>query len=40
MSGRTSQVVAIERESALQPATELGEARDPAAMRREIVAVV
>ena len=35
-----SVVVAIEREATLQPAAELGEARDPAAVRGEVVAVV
>ena len=33
-------MVAIERESALQPAPQLGEAGDPAAVRREIVAII
>src|SRR5439155_25564826 len=35
-----SVVVAIEGEAALQPAAELGEARDPAAVRGEVVAVI
>ena len=32
--------MAIERESALQPPLQLGEAGDPPAVRREIVAIV
>ncbi len=32
--------MAIERESALQPALQLGEAGDPPPVRREIVAIV
>src|SRR6267378_7212369 len=33
-------VVAIEREAALQPATQLGKAGDPAAVCREIVTII
>src|SRR4029077_6005563 len=36
----TSRVVPIEREAALQTPPQLGEARDPAAVGREIVAIV
>jgi len=35
-----SVVVAIEGEATLQPAAELGEARDPAAVRGEVVAII
>src|SRR5438093_4500956 len=37
---RASGVVAVEREAAFQPAAELGETGDPAAVRGEIVAIV
>src|ERR1041385_7676031 len=33
-------VMAVEREAALESASQLGEARDPAAVRREVIAVV